>query len=164
MDAAARFAEQASAFERWLLSGADEGADAARTCLIHLLDLYRMALELPREQAEEDDESTEEERVDKEEWSEAFKATRRLPFDQYAEVFDPLIFPPEAPVIGSLADDLADIYRDVVSGLRAYEQGNVAEAIWQWRFGLQFHWGAHATGAIRALHEWLTQNYSINAS
>ena len=163
MDIAARFAEEVSAFDHWLLSGKDQGTIAARTCLLHLLTLYRTSLELPPEAADEFEQLHETDHVDKEKWREAFKAAARLPFDHYGMIFDPLIVPPEEPCIGSLSDDLADIYRDLVSGLRAYERGDRAEAIWQWRFGLQHHWGGHATCAIRALHEWLTQDYSIAA-
>jgi hypothetical protein len=64
----------------------------------------------------------------------------------------------ETPVVGSLSDDLADIYRDVVTGLRAYDRGDRAGAVWEWRFNLHAHWGAHATGAMRALHWWLCNN------
>lgn len=71
--------------------------------------------------------------------------------DFYAEVFDPYSDTRE-PVIGSLADDLADIYRDLVDGLRAWRSGDRADAVWRWRFGFQVHWGEHATSALRALH------------
>src|SRR5262249_48569314 len=84
-----------------------------------------------------------------------FAAASRLPVDYYAEVFDPSVIPTEVPVIASIADDIADIYRDVVSGLGAYQVGRRAQAIWEWRFGFEHHWGGHATGAIRALHAWL---------
>jgi hypothetical protein len=66
--------------------------------------------------------------------------------------------PADKPVTASLADDIADIYRDVVSGLRHYRAGHRDEAVWQWTFTLQSHWGGHITGAIRALHCWLAAN------
>jgi hypothetical protein len=75
-------------------------------------------------------------------------------------VFDPLSVPPDEPVVGSLSDDLCDVYREVVSGLREYEAGRRAQAVWEWGFGLRHHWGKHATGAIRALHRWLAANAS----
>lgn len=159
MDPVARFAEQADAFARWLDSGTDRGVEAARAGLIRLLDLYRAGLELPPESACEVDDRAEVERVDEREWRRVVESTRRLPFDLYGEVFDPTAFPPEEPVIGSLADDLADIYRDVVTGLRAYRQGRRDEAVWEWSFGMRTHWGGHATGAIRALHAWITQDH-----
>ena len=85
-------------------------------------------------------------------------ATNRLPFEAYGEVFDPTVIPPQTPVCGSLSDDIADIYRDVVTGLREYQAGRRNAALREWGFLLQIHWGEHATGAIRALHRWLTVN------
>ena len=29
----------------------------------------------------------------------------------------------------------------------------VADAVWQWRFSFESHWGQHATGAMNALRE-----------
>jgi hypothetical protein len=159
MDPVAKFADEAAAFERWLLSGADEGADAARECLIRLLELYHAGIELPPESSNELEERADVERVGDAERRRAYDATRRLPLDFYSEVFDPTEVPAEkAPVIGSLSDDLADIYGDVVTGLRAYRQGDRARAVWEWSFWLHAHWGAHATGAMHALHWWLRNN------
>lgn len=70
----------------------------------------------------------------------------------YAEVFDPYAEPAETPVIGSLADDLADVYRDLADGLAKWRRGEREAALWQWRFQFTAHWGEHATGALRALH------------
>jgi hypothetical protein len=81
----------------------------------------------------------------------------RLPVDNYGWIFDPLVVPPEEPVVASVADDIADIYRDVVTGLRLDQLGRRTEAVWHWSFYLSRHWGLHATGAIRALHCWLAQ-------
>lgn len=99
-----------------------------------------------------------EQRVDQEEWAHVFASLRRLPFDFYSEVYDPLPVPGEPPVIGSLLDDLADIYGDVVSGLRTYHAGQQNSAAWGWTFLMQAHWGQHATSSIRALHCWLAKN------
>ncbi|MCS7272220.1 MAG: DUF5063 domain-containing protein, partial [Gemmataceae bacterium] len=98
------------------------------------------------------------ERVSDAEYQAVVAAVKGLPLDPYAEVFDPLAVPAEAPVSASLCDDLADIYRQVVSGLRAFEAGRQAVALWEWGFGFRHHWGEHATGAIRALHAWLAAN------
>lgn len=53
---------------------------------------------------------------------------KKLPFQYYGVVFDPLQVPPEAPVIGDLADDLADIYVDLKSGLLLWGSGKRADA------------------------------------
>lgn len=56
--------------------------------------------------------------------------------------------------LGSLADDLADIWRDLRAGLDALEGGSQWQDVaWEWRFGLQTHWGRHAVEALRALHD-----------
>lgn len=58
----------------------------------------------------------------------------------------------DAPAVGALSDDLADIYLDLAQGLDAATAGFPQGACWEWRFLLWAHWGAHATGAMRALH------------
>lgn len=56
--------------------------------------------------------------------------------------------------LGSVADDLADIWRDLTDALEADEQGTAwQEVAWQIRFGLQTHWGKHAVEVLRALHD-----------
>lgn len=60
----------------------------------------------------------------------------------------------EAPVNLSLADALADIWRELRNGLDALESGSpVDDVLWDWRFGLRTHWGLHAVEALRALHQ-----------
>lgn len=62
----------------------------------------------------------------------------------------------ERPMLHSLADDLADIYRDLKPGLRAWEAGHdryLETIVYNWKtpsFGID--WGLHAVSAMRALH------------
>lgn len=78
----------------------------------------------------------------------------------YRTYFDPTLFEetPDQLVIGALWDDLADIYRDVKPGLKAWDTGRdeyLHHIAFDWRepnFGC--HWGIHAVNAMRALH-WL---------
>jgi hypothetical protein len=70
-------------------------------------------------------------------------------FDSYTEIFDPYV--EDAPVAGSLTDDLLDTYRDVRRGLVLYDAGHVGSAVWEWRFHFDYHWGDHAVDALRAL-------------
>lgn len=75
--------------------------------------------------------------------------------DFHWEIFDPYDDKDHEPVCGWLADDFADIYRDIKTGLVAFEKGTpkaISEAVWQWRFSFWSHWGEHATGAIHALY------------
>ena len=81
-------------------------------------------------------------------------------WDHYHFVFDPLS--DSKAIDGSLADDLADIYRDLKDGLalscaKDYPARDVA---FEWRLGFESHWGRHATNAlciIRALSPQLNE-------
>jgi hypothetical protein len=61
------------------------------------------------------------------------------------------------PSEGDLADDLADIYRDLRPGLSAWNTGDdryLGDVLYQWvHYGYVHHWGRHAVNAMRALHE-----------
>jgi len=161
MDPIEAFAVEALAYERWLLDGTDQDAVSARECLLRLLGLYRAGLSLPCARPSELNHASEVEQLGEQGWRKAFEASKRLPLDIYSEVFNPTaVHPGDQPSVGSICDDLADVYGDVWAGLRAFERGDRAAALWQWSFGLHSHWGAHATSAIRALHWWLRENAS----
>lgn len=77
---------------------------------------------------------------------------RSLHLAGYWDIFDPLDLEVGEPVFNSLQDDLHDIYRDLKLGLILFEKGQIQNAIWQWKFNFEIHWGAHAVGALRALY------------
>jgi hypothetical protein len=133
-----------------------------------IAQLYATALKLPstdilfagREDEPEDDDNPipqfvhDPDHGDQEEWSQLYHGLGRKfgKWNYYREVFDPYKPTTEAEVTGSLADDFADIYRDLRSGLRKWDRGDTGGALWEWRFGLENHWGEHATGSLRSLH------------
>jgi hypothetical protein len=119
----------------------DSGAENYRLLLEHLLRLYAAGVKLTL--AKIDDPGTVTDN--------ALRPTVDLKkYNDYWEVFNP--FSNEAPVQGSLSDDLADIYCDLQEEIRLYEQAKYREAIGNWTFNFQIHWGSHAVDAIRALH------------
>lgn len=74
-------------------------------------------------------------------------------WDLYHQVFDPTT--DTEAIFGSLADDIADIYRDLRNGLvfRETQQGLPDEdAIWIWHLLFHSHWGQHAMEALRTIH------------
>lgn len=87
-------------------------------------------------------------------WAALYDAlkTKLADWDGYLQVFDPT--EDQEAVHGSLADDVADIYRDLKEGLLLIDagQGSPAEIIWDWRFGYYSHWGQHAIGALQVIH------------
>ncbi|MDX6318839.1 MAG: hypothetical protein QOK30_1823 [Nocardioidaceae bacterium] len=70
--------------------------------------------------------------------------------DDFTEVFDPYIDPPEL-VSSRLSDDLADIASSVAHGLQHYRAGSTEEALWWWQFSYVSSWGAEASASLRAL-------------
>lgn len=53
-----------------------------------------------------------------------------------------------------VADAVADIWRDLRAGLNALTAGaRWQDVAWEWRFGLQTHWGKHAAETLAALHD-----------
>ena len=79
----------------------------------------------------------------------------------YRTISDPLELDTESSGVGFLADDFTDIYRDVHDGLAKWRRGESGEALWEWRFNFENHWGEHLTRALRALHI-LTSRYEFN--
>jgi hypothetical protein len=70
--------------------------------------------------------------------------------DEFTEVFDPYIDPPEL-VSSRVSDDLADIAASVAHGLQHYRAGSIVEALWWWQFSYVSSWGAEASAVLRAL-------------
>ena len=71
-------------------------------------------------------------------------------FHYYWEIFDP--WEESSPVCGNLIDDLEEIARNLMNGIKEYESGKFGNAVFTWKFGLNSMWGKNATDAIRALH------------
>jgi hypothetical protein len=81
-------------------------------------------------------------------------------WDLYWQVWDPT--KDNEAIHGTLADDIADIYRDVKEGLVLNEaqQALPEDNIWEWRLGFYSHWGKHAIDALRTIHFLLEETLS----
>jgi hypothetical protein len=112
-----------------------------KNLLVSLLDLYSKALYLPEVEPENDEITN---------FDISVPPIKINKYDHYWEVFNPYHL--EEPVGASLSDDILDIYKDVKKGIHLYGKNKHIEAIWEWKFGFEIHWGSHAVDAIRALH------------
>lgn len=91
-------------------------------------------------------------RMDDKECGRAQERFSGLPFNFYRVVFDPHDFDGgNEPVTAMLADDLADIYRDLAQGLDNAKQGHLNDACFEWAQSYGFHWARHAVNALAAL-------------
>jgi len=70
--------------------------------------------------------------------------------DDFTEVFDPYIDPPEL-VHSRVSDDVVDIAAGVAHGLQHFRAGDVQEALWWWQFSYVASWGPEASAVLRAL-------------
>ena len=135
-----------------------------------LLQIYRILPELISEairlplvqlgddQCEEKEASTRESRAEREmkheEWWELYNSLKEKfgNWDLYWQVFDPRT--DNEAIHGSLADDIADIYRELRDGIDLMESDEAPpyEIIFEWRLGFFSHWGKHAIDALRTSH------------
>jgi hypothetical protein len=148
-----RFREVATDYCAWAeSSGGPEGEEAA-TALRLLASLLHHVQSLPGAEPEN---LPEHDIVQKGEGTVAiYRRFGKLPFQYYAEVFDPLEVSGSEPVTGDLADDLMDIYCDLKQGVQYLDDGHPVQAVFHWSFTYAVHWGRHATSALRALHCYL---------
>jgi len=129
----------------------------------NLLTLYQAGLNLGWIDLESDVDYEEE--LNKDELEKTFHFTaQRLPIQYYWEIFDPHDKTDNQAVCGDLLDDIIDIYKDIKSVLLILHIGtedSIGEAIWQFKFYFQAHWGDHCINALRAIHHYLQKNYLL---
>jgi hypothetical protein len=135
--------------ERYCALVESEGFDV-RKVLVVLARLVALGLELPDVEPDDDDAAADPDGLDDDARVVAANVRRSLgERDLYWEVFDPR--EQSEPIAGALWDDVTDIYRDLRRGLHLAETRSVEEAVWEWRFSMESHWGNHATDAVRVL-------------
>lgn len=157
VDSVELFAAEARRFRDWA-DQPREGSAGARDALVRLSSLYLAALALPDPWHPDVESEEEPPRLTDDEWKVVYERVgRALPVGYYGVVSDPLVVPPEEAVVGDVGDDIADIYRDVVSGLAAFDSGARLQARYEWGFHFQNHWGEHVVEAICCLHAYLRQ-------
>ncbi len=98
-------------------------------------------------------------RIHHDQWKAIYdRVSRALPQTWYLTYFDltESLDPEQKPGIGDLADDLADIYRDLKPGLRAIANQDdtvMGAVVFEWQFSFRSHWGDHAVNAMKLLHQ-----------
>ena len=156
-----QFRAAAERFCRLLESRPGDADEWVEEILAALARLYACGHDLPDFGITDEAPAMYEEfRVVDEEWRRVFSLVHEIlnAHSGYWAYFDPTEPPDsvEQPVFHDLGDDLADIYRDIKPGLRAWEAGLVqylADIVFEWKFPLfGSHWGVHAVSAMRALH------------
>jgi hypothetical protein len=151
MSEVAAFVAAAEEYCAWAEGEPRESVAEARLARRLVAELFRRAIELPHVESE-----IEAPEIPYEEWRRIYDRFGSLPVDMYSECFNPLVVPPEEPVVTHLADDLADLWRDLKGGLLLLRSGHVDAAVGQWRLQFTIHWGHHAAAALYALQSWFS--------
>lgn len=144
-----KFASVVKEFCDWAESDPKTEIEEAKVAIRLLANLYSNALALPKNGPGQDIDMK---RISIKEWNKVYKRFGALPFNNYSGFLSPANLEEEGPVTGDLADDLADIYRDLKEGQELYKTGHITEALWQWNRSFNTHWGRHASSALQALH------------
>ena|SRR5436190_22626980 len=147
-----RFAEAAERYCVWSEGELNNSQEDMRRARLLLAEIHLAAVQLPDLGIGKNIDAVS---MPHDEWSRVYKKFGSLPVKNYSHVFNPL--KEEEPVISSLADDLADIYRDIKAGLSLFKAQHPIDAACEWRFSFQSHWGRHLVGAQRAIHEYLAE-------
>jgi hypothetical protein len=145
-----QFADVVQRYCIWATGNLGEPQEEMRRARLLLSELHLAAISLPDLGCGEDYDT---ERSSSE-WKQVYQKFAALPVKGYLDVFNPL--EDKEPVFNQLNGDLGDIYRDIKAGLTLYDEGHIVEAVWEWRFNFQIHWGHHLVGAQRAIHQFLS--------
>ncbi len=86
-------------------------------------------------------------------------------FDEYQEVFDPMMQYSETPLPASLSENMADIYQDVKDFILAYRIGTLDvmnDALGVCRNNFAEYWGQKLVNALRAIHHLLYSGIDLS--
>jgi hypothetical protein len=158
--ATSRFADTVRAFCQWAEGEPASQEAEAETARLYVARLYAQVLELSAT-ASWDGNAPE---ISHKVWRTMFDRFNSLPVGSYASCFDPLDVSAREVNLGDLGDDLADIWRDLRSGLDLFDAGEVEGAVFEWQLNFRIHWGRHAASALHVLQCWIAQNDHFGAN
>jgi hypothetical protein len=156
-DAITHFASAAREYCLWA-----EAAPGETDMLVarrHLASLIAFALVLPDAAPDSKDPDA----IPTDAWRAIFQRFGELPVNYYNNCVDPLHACGAEPSLGDLADDLADIWRDLKGGLVLFDAGHAIAAAFAWRESFITHWGRHASSALYIVQCWVQMQATGNA-
>ncbi|WP_031370009.1 DUF5063 domain-containing protein [Lysobacter antibioticus] len=147
-----RFAETARRFCAWAEGEPQAAAIEANIALRLLYELQERALQLPEGVVHGDPDE-----LSHEAWTVVFRRFGSLPFNYYVQQTDPFVFEDAGHEVGDIADDLADIWRDLKGGLSLFDAGLKDAAASHWWQYFWIHWGRHAASCLYPLQYWIAE-------
>jgi len=98
-------------------------------------------------------------------WQKLYKKLQNYlgKYDSYCRVYDPYDPGRNKPEMGSLADDLSDIYFDLSPGLSAWKRAGLDKRraiLDDWQMTFSGHWSYHLVSAWWSIH-WIVYFYDV---
>ena len=152
-EALQKFADSARRYCAWCEGPAGDAATEMRTAFALVLALLNAIAAVEQGRGGGDSQG-----IPHEDFMKMHRRFASLPFQYYRSEFDPLDLEPEGDGMGDIADDLADIWRDLKPPLQLFDSADFAGAAFEWRYRFGIHWGRHAASALYPLHCWLVDN------
>jgi hypothetical protein len=87
--------------------------------------------------------------------------------NDFPEFFDVRVTDSEGPVVGSLAENIADIYQDLKDFLILYQTGTseiMNDALWECCLNFETFWGQKLVNSLRAIHKFIYSGEKIDTS
>jgi len=85
--------------------------------------------------------------------------------NDFPELFDVRVTDTEGPVVGSLAENISDIYQDLKDFLILYQTGTseiMNDALWECSMNFEAFWGQKLVNSLRAIHKFLYSGEKID--
>ena len=127
----------------------DNTTSTPRDIAVSLDDLVRVYFETPEVEPESEN-ATEAPRIDEAAFGQ--NAARFFASDEVIWLIDPEGGPDQEAMCTFATSELAEIAGDLTKVLWEFENGSEADAIWEFRFGYQSHWGDHLHRVRQYLH------------
>ena len=87
--------------------------------------------------------------------------------NDFPEVFDSRFSDSEGPVVGSLAENISDIYQDLKDFLILYQTGTAEimnDALWECNLNFETFWGQKLLNSMRAIHKFIYAGEKIDTN
>jgi hypothetical protein len=87
--------------------------------------------------------------------------------NDFPEVFDMRVTDSEGPVVGSLAENISDIYQDLKDFLILYQTGTseiMNDALWECSLNFETFWGQKLLNSLRAIHKFIYSGEEIDTN
>ncbi|HEX2788316.1 MAG TPA: DUF5063 domain-containing protein [Ignavibacteria bacterium] len=157
-----KFLKHAREYCRYIEESKDSGVVFLNNIQNYLLNLYQYIVKVKLVEIIYENNSSQVSDIDYNQIRKIIE--ERLPINYYWSVFNPLDEKEHDAIIGSLDDDLADIYVNIKEAIVSFDTNkieSIEDALWGFKYDFIIHWGYHLNSALNVIHWYLRENYEF---